>query len=277
MRNYLTKDMQTKALKNLKTSSIWGFVYFISAYGALVLFGEYYHIQVSPVWVASGVAAYATYHYGPKILPALWIASALSNFTISGNLMTAILIAAGNMVEAYIVAHWASAHSLQKLKASAKFIGAAFAGSLFAAVNGAIWVGGDMHTAYAWLLGDFAGVLTIFPLLVTFPALWQKLSTDRMLSYVLILTIIVNALVFLPHVYSVAFISLAAVEIVTILYGISGGSLALLITLIFAIIGALTQAGPFSESILLIQVFIAVCAVCMIGVNVGFNYIIDHN
>lgn len=70
MRNYLTKDMQTKALKNLKTSSIWGFVYFISAYGALVLFGEYYHIQVSPVWVASGVAAYATYHYGPKILPA---------------------------------------------------------------------------------------------------------------------------------------------------------------------------------------------------------------
>src|SRR5262245_51740860 len=54
----------------------------------------------TPVWPPSGIAMAATLLLGNRIWPGIWLGAAAANLTIESSVVTAVLIASGNTLEA---------------------------------------------------------------------------------------------------------------------------------------------------------------------------------
>ncbi|HZT42964.1 MAG TPA: MASE1 domain-containing protein [Chthonomonadaceae bacterium] len=154
-------------------------VYFGSArLGLLMAFG---HRNVSPVWLASGVALAGLLLLGPRFWPGVTLGAFLANFTTGLPLLTACGIGVGNTLEAvlgaYLLRRFARfQNSLGRLQDVLALLFLAAIGSTVAAATigvVSLEIGGVLRWSdaapawWTWWLGDGMGILIVTPLLLT--------------------------------------------------------------------------------------------------------------
>jgi PAS domain S-box-containing protein len=151
------------------------------------------------VWPASGIAVGALYLLGYRLWPAVWTGSCVVNLTTGVSFGVASSFATGNTIEA-IVAVWL----LKRLLPENAFMGArdafvflfivitscvpaATIGALSMVLGGRI--GADEFGANwtTWFLGDLAGEVIIFPVLLAFAARrWTPMTVARLFELLLL-------------------------------------------------------------------------------------------
>jgi PAS domain S-box-containing protein len=132
------------------------------------------------VWPPSGIALAAMLLLGVRVWPGIWLGAALTNLTVGGSPLVAVLIATGNTLEAVAAATWIQ----RSLKRSGYFssvedvirfmVSSAF-GALIAAAVGVLSLGltGTMPwsefalNAWTWWQGDASGMLIVAPLIIS--------------------------------------------------------------------------------------------------------------
>ncbi len=156
---------------------ILALVYFVTARGFLLL--AEINPSASPVWPPSGIALAALLLGGRKLWPGVFLGALAANLANGSPLPVAILIGAGNTLEA-VAGAWllerfaAGAHAFRTVRNAALFalvaffvatplsatigVGALLAGGLPLAVVPQVWLN--------WWLGDAVGALIVTPVLL---------------------------------------------------------------------------------------------------------------
>lgn len=132
------------------------------------------------VWPPSGIALAAILLFGPRIWPGIWLGAALTNFTIQGSPLLAVLIGSGNTLEAVVAAafirRYVGTHGqFETGGAVAMFVALSALSALIAATIGSVSLAlsGTIHpsefrsTAWIWLQGDASGMMIFTPLILT--------------------------------------------------------------------------------------------------------------
>ena len=242
------------------------------------------HPSVSPIWPATGFAIAAVILWGPLALLAVFAGALVANATTAGSLLSSIVIAFGNMLEAcaagYLVNRWSSARATFDTPLGvAKFALICFVPSTFISASvGASVLGmtgfappGDLPSIWlTWWLGDFAGALVVAPAII----LWVNPGT-RLLSReqsfettaLFVAAILVGLIAFSPVMEQSAFRGpIAFLAIIPLMWGAlrlgqrETATTAVILSC-FAIWGTLAGGGPFgrptlNESFLLLVAFI---------------------
>ena len=151
------------------------------------------------VWPASGIAVGALYFFGYRLWPAVWTGSCLVNLTTGVSFGVASSFAAGNTIEAIV-----AVSLLRRFLPEDAFKGARDAFVFFliavtscvpAATVGALsmFLGGRIDADafganwITWLLGDLAGGVIVFPLLVAVAKRrWTPITVARFLELLLL-------------------------------------------------------------------------------------------
>jgi PAS domain S-box-containing protein len=154
-------------------------VYFGSArLGLLMAFG---HRNVSPVWLASGVALAGLLLLGPRFWPGITLGAFLANFTTGLPLLTACGIGVGNTLEAVLGAYllrrftrfqnslgWLQdVLALLFFAAAGSTVVAATIGVVSLGIGGALRWSETAPAWWTWWLGDGMGILVVTPVLLT--------------------------------------------------------------------------------------------------------------
>src|SRR6476620_1662423 len=91
-----------------------GFAYF--TFAGLGLHLASINPSATPIWPPTGLAIAAILLWGPRIAPAIFIASFLINQLTAGSIFTSLAIAGGNTLEAviagYLIGHWANGEQI---------------------------------------------------------------------------------------------------------------------------------------------------------------------
>jgi PAS domain S-box-containing protein len=132
------------------------------------------------VWPPSGIALAAILLLGAEVWPGVWLGAALSNVTVAGSPLLALLIATGNTLEALVASRWirhALKHPLRftRVEDVARFVACCAASALLAAAVGvtalaataAIPWSDYMLNAWTWWQGDASGMIIFAPLVLT--------------------------------------------------------------------------------------------------------------
>ncbi|HVY06387.1 MAG TPA: MASE1 domain-containing protein [Burkholderiales bacterium] len=156
-------------------------IYFFSAKAALLL-------AIPPgyatgIWPPSGIALAALLLFGTNMWPGIWLGAAITNFTIQGSPLLAVLIGTGNTLEALVAASFVGRHigargEFETGGAVFAFIGlsmlsavtAAFIGSASLTLSGAIHPDEFTSNAWIWFQGDASGIMILTPLIL----LWAR-------------------------------------------------------------------------------------------------------
>jgi diguanylate cyclase (GGDEF)-like protein/PAS domain S-box-containing protein len=267
-------------------------VYFLL--GKLSLRLALVHPSATAVWLPTGASLAAFLLLGTRIWPGVFLGAFLVNLTTAGSVVTSIVIAAGNTLEAFVgtnLANRFAAGSKSFDRTQDVFRFAVLAGMLGTAVSATIGVTGLCSAGYAqwvkygaiwstWWLGDGVSNLVVAPLIL----LWSKRAPTSRARFRF-----VEALVLLPFlmvVGSVAFGGLFAslganhpMEFLCIplvvwaafRFGQREAALATFLLSGIAIWGTVNGLGPFamelSNSLLLLDLFLAVLA--LTGLVVG--------
>ncbi|HKQ26197.1 MAG TPA: MASE1 domain-containing protein [Burkholderiales bacterium] len=157
-------------------------VYFTAAKASLLL-------AIPPgyataVWPPSGIALAALLLFGSRIWPGIWLGAALTNLTIQGSPLLAVLIGTGNTLEAVVAAALIRRYvgirdEFDTGEAVAKFVAlsalsaviAATIGSMSLMLSGTIQPSEFSSNAWIWLQGDASGMMIFTPLILT----WWRL------------------------------------------------------------------------------------------------------
>ena len=239
--------------------------------------------QVTTVWAPSGIGLAALLILGPRFWPALSLGALLANAGTGAPLWTAVLIAAGNTLEA-VVGAWA----LRRLPRFDRRLGRIRSVSAFGVaalmapvVSATIGVGtlctsgvqpwerfGDLWRS--WWLGDAIGILVVAPVLLTIDGLWTRrrmaeaaaLATTATLATELVFgKLLGRGDAHHPLEYVVfPFVIAAAMR-----GGQPMATLVVLVASVVTIVNTAGGAGPFADpgvrdSLVLLQVFIGVLA-----------------
>ena len=134
----------------------------------------------TPVWPPSGIALAALLLFGSRIWPGIWLGAALTNFTIQGSPLLALLIGTGNTLEAVVAAAFirgyvSSRGEFETVEAVAMFVAfsvlsaliAATVGSVSLMITGTIQASEFSSNAWIWLEGDASGIMIFTPLILT--------------------------------------------------------------------------------------------------------------
>ena len=153
-------------------------VYFTAAKASLLL--AIPPGYATPVWPPSGIALAALLLFGPRLWPGIWLGAALTNLTIQGSPLLAVLIGTGNTLEAMVAAALVGRYigtrgEFETGEAVAKFVAlsalsavvAATIGSLSLMVSGTIQPSEFSSNAWIWLQGDASGMMIFTPLILT--------------------------------------------------------------------------------------------------------------
>jgi PAS domain S-box-containing protein len=135
------------------------------------------------VWPPSGIALAAILLLGVEVWPGIWLGAALSNLTVAGSPLLAILIATGNTLEALAASQWIGRSlkdpaRFRSTEDVARFVTCCAGGALLAATVGvtslastaAIPWSDFMLNAWTWWQGDTSGMIIVAPLILTWVA-----------------------------------------------------------------------------------------------------------
>ena len=243
-----------------------------------------------PVWPCSGIALAALLLRGNAVWPGILLGAFSANVMAGGSVWASIAIATGNTVEG-LVGVWlvrrfgGGFDALERAQGIVKF--ALYAGLLSTAIAATIGVTSLTLLGYRpweqdpsiwlrWWMGDATGDVLVAPLLL----LWRsrpRLTWQRWLELAVLVTglIVVGAMVFngvfVPgKSYSLEFLCMPFLIWAAFRFGRRGAALANVALAGTAIWGTVHERGPFAVgspnvSLLLVQLFLSVCAVTTLG------------
>jgi PAS domain S-box-containing protein len=171
-------DEDLSRLRRASEIVLIGAVYFLAAKLSLLL--AIPPGYATPVWPPSGIALAAALLFGTRIWLGIWLGAALTNVTIEGSPLLAILIATGNTLEAIVAAalvrpglgrHW----RFESGEAVIKFVACCAVCACIAATVGVgslalsnILKWSDVAAnAWTWWQGDASGMIIVTPLLLS--------------------------------------------------------------------------------------------------------------
>lgn len=241
------------------------------------------HTHVSPIWPPTGIAIAAVLLFGYRVAPAIFVGAFLANANGPVSVTAALAIAAGNTLEA-IVSGWLLERvkfdiSFGRARDVSKFAVVALFCTMICATIGTLSLcsGGAAQWSQfgslwaTWWLGDFAGAVTVAPLLIA----WAKRLGIPLVGWRLIetflLVLLVSIAAFVTYGDSapaaLRYYPLTRLIIPVLLWasfrlGYRGLTLATLLVTVFAAWGTVRGGGPFvsvwaNESLLVLQLFIS--------------------
>ena len=159
------------------------------------------HNGITPIWPPSGIALFAFYRYGLRMWPVVAIGVALLDWHIGVPPLSAVLIIAGNISEAWLGSLLIRRFEIQigqRFKDVLKFVLLpTFLAPLVAASIGTIGMilggSGSWENAhimwFMWWLGDACGILLFTPLLYAWwrpPKMWS--AGKRLFEWLVVIT-----------------------------------------------------------------------------------------
>jgi PAS domain S-box-containing protein len=243
---------------------------------------------VLPVLPPTGIALAAILLWGRRLWPGIFIGAFLVEVTAQGSIVAALGVAAGNTLEALIVAAlvrklagglkaFEKSQTIFKFIVPCTFVGAFIGASLGVA---SLCLGGQVAWSryvpdwFAWWLGDTAGILIVTPLLIIWATeRFGKFKLGQIVeAAVLLVTVVwIGKIVFLGRS---AFAMSGQMEYLAIppllwaafRFGRRGATACIFILSVFAVFGALHQRGLFAisdrnESLLLLQACLGIITV----------------
>lgn len=271
-------------------------VYF--AAGKLGLTLAFVHPSATAVWPPAGIALAALLILGYEVWPGILLGAFVVNLTTAGTVATSIGIATGNTLEAlmgaYLVTKLAGGRkAFDREQDTFKF--AILAGMLSTTVAATFGVtslclgGFAKWTSYravwsTWWLGDAAGDVIVAPLLILWSAAprlrWNRsqfFEAFALLGCLVVVGRIVFAGFLLPGIsnYPLEYLCIPVLIWSSYRFGQREAATATLVLSAMAIWGTLHGLGPFvrpteNESFLLLQAFMGVIAVMMLGLSAVF-------
>ncbi len=134
----------------------------------------------TPVWPPSGIAVASALLLGNRIWPGVWLGAFLANVGVEASVLSAIVIATGNALEACIAATLtrrfaAERAPLERVEDVFRFILLAALSASVAATLGvaSMWLwhelapGSAFRNWWTWWQGDFAGIILVAPLILS--------------------------------------------------------------------------------------------------------------
>jgi integral membrane sensor domain MASE1 len=263
--------------------------YFVA--GKLGLMLAFVNASATAVWAPTGIALAALVVLGYRVWPAIFVGAFLVNATTAGTPVTSLCIATGNTLEGLVGAYLVNRFARGRLafeRTQDIFAFAILAGVVSTGLSATIGVTSLAATGFAawdhygpvwltWWLGDLGGDLVVAPVLFLWSASprlrWsrrQAVEAGLMLASLLV----VGGAVFggtiplafqgYPLAPCIPFFAWAAFR-----FGQRETATATFVLAALAVWGTLHGVGPFAreapnESLLLIQVFMALLAVTIL-------------
>jgi PAS domain S-box-containing protein len=255
--------------------------------GKLGLLFTSVHASASPVWPPTGLALASLLLFGAGVWPVVAIGAFVVNVTTAGTIATSLGIAAGNTLEAVMVARFveefaAGRHAFSRPRTAFIFAAAVLPGAVVSASVGvsSLALGGfalpsDLPIVWTtWVFGNVAGALIITPALL----LW---ANDRRIGPLLERPLELGAtglaLILLAegafgdfspaalHHYPLAFVSVPPLLWIALRFDRRAAAAAVLLLSTIALYGTVRGHGPFSDlppthSLLVGQAFTATMA-----------------
>jgi signal transduction histidine kinase/CheY-like chemotaxis protein len=280
-------------LRRLSLLAAIAAVYFLAGKLGLGYFASV-HASASPVWPPAGIALAALLLFGPRVWPAIFVASFLVNVTTAGSVLTSLGIGVGNTLEGLAGAHLVrrfvgGARVFERASDAFRFLVVAVLPS--AAVSATIGVTTLSLAGYApwsgygaiwatWWLGDVAGAVVVVPPLL----LWHRqrglgpLAQRPVEAALLLASFVVvgeavfgGALPFATKTYPLEFLTIPLLLWAAFRFGPREAATAILVLAGLAVAGTKHGLGPFgagtpNEALLLLQLFMATMAVTILPV-----------
>ncbi len=277
----------------LATLAILIGVYFVA--GKLGLKLATVNPSATPVWPPTGVALAVFLILGFRVWPAILVGAFLVNLTTAGTVATSLGIAVGNTLEglagAFLVMLAANGRrAFERTEDLCKF--AIFAGILSTTLSATIGVttlsiGGFANWSsfsriwLTWWLGDATGAFVVAPVII----LWSLASSVRWnvwrvleAATLFVCLVLVGMLVFMGpersalNSYPIKFLTFPFLLWAAIRFGQREAATAVAVLCTIAVLGNLNGLGPFTvgqpnESLLLLQLFMAVMSVATLSVG----------
>ena len=262
-------------------------VYFVAAKLGLRL--AFVNPSATAVWPPTGIALAAFLIFGARVWPAIFVGAFFANLTTAGSVVTSIGIATGNTLEgllaSYLVQRFAGGRQAFGRPRNA-FRFAVLAAGLSTTVSATCGVASLALAGFApwadfgriwltWWLGDGAGALVVAPVVLLWaenPRLQWGRRQFLEAAVLLACLVLVGQTVFggvtpaAARDYPLEVLCIPILLWAAFRFGARETASAVLLLSVIAIVGTLRGFGPFAretrnESLLLLQVFIAVVAV----------------
>jgi PAS domain S-box-containing protein len=269
-------------------------LYFLAARAGLAL--AFVHSSATSVWPPSGIALAALLLFGRALWPGVFLGAFVANVTTvaAGTpavaVVTSLLIAAGNTLEAVVAEHlirrWGGgAVVLQRARRVILFVGiggllaptiAATIGTLALSTHGLLGRASFSDVWLTWWLGDSVGVVLFAPLLL----LWiERRPTHWTIARVAEAILLIATTVFVERIVfggwggtrPLSFLCIPVVLWAAFRFGQLEAAICTVVISILAVRDTVSGAGIFAagpgEGLLFLQAFMGVLAVC--GLVVG--------
>ncbi|MBF0160214.1 MAG: MASE1 domain-containing protein, partial [Magnetococcales bacterium] len=216
--------------------------------------------NITLIWLPTGIAVAAMFHWGLSVWPAIYAASVLINLASGLPFLIALWVAVGSTLAPILtVAILRRSDFYHQFTARSDifwFTLAAMVGMLLSSISGvAVLWWSDILTRtsvmdawWTWWVGDTLGVFLTATVLLTvsrhnLKSLWQR-PVEFMLFVLLLLS--VNWFIFLSHFHlTLAYMPILLVMWAALRYGITGASMTVLIDALTAAWGTASGHGPF--------------------------------
>jgi diguanylate cyclase (GGDEF)-like protein len=274
MRRTLSSRIESISFIDIKTQIYIALAYFITGYLGLRLsiFGD----MVTLIWLPSGIAVAAIFHFGALYCIGVFVGAFLATYSTNGNLLLASCVAFGNtlapLVSAKLLRHYhfdSQVHSIRDLL-NFVVLGALVPMTL-SATNGSVALVISEHVGYSdffhvwshWWIGDVVGVLLCgFALITLKKSDWfDPLSGHVSPAFLRVLAFTLIYLVFWINYSSTSILEVFTLTFPLVLlinlsfrFGISVTALA---ALVFGLAGSFCLAfglGPFVSTSLNISI-----------------------
>ncbi len=245
--------------------------------------------NITLFWPASGIALAALIIFGHRLWPGILIGAFIGDMLTTGNIIASIGMSIGSTTSALLGALLLSKlmgkeNPLSRTINLYKFFVIALTSPILAAIigttmlitTGVVDESNFNSIALTWWLGDTAGIFVFTPLIIS----WQRniqppLSHNPKYFEVALFNVLLILISFLPFIsslpvqvvgYPLAFISFPFCIWAAYRYCLKQVTVTILIIMVVAIYGTITEQGPFhretlSESLFQLQTFMIVIVV----------------
>ncbi len=251
-----------------------------------------FHPSASAVWMGTGISIASLFLFGYRFWPAIFVGAFFLNLTTEGTVATSLGIAAGNMIEgllgAYLIRRFAGSNKVLDNPGNIfKFFAVSLKVAIISATIGvtSLALGGFATWATysqiwaTWWIGNVAGALIVFPLIVSWYQL-RRTGFYRISEGILIMLSVAAVAIlvftqwspFASQNYPIQFICLLPLVWAALRLGHRGTTLAIFIMSSIAIFGTVSGFGPFAafspnEALLFLQLYVGIIA--LVGLTIS--------
>ncbi len=267
----------------------WKFVVVFAAYFITGEFGLM--LAAAPgyataVWLPSGIALLAVWHWGNFVVPAIWLSSFLLNVlppTAQANhplvaAAAAAGIATGSSLQVWLLNRLGRSVTNDRppylaVRDSLVFSGLVLVVCVVSATIGvfSLWSSGILPSAIAvqswrhWWLGDCVGILIVAPLVLAWPSMkrvqWDS-SASREAVQLLALTIVVSVLIFgsrefTSYTFPITYLPILVALLAAKRFYAWGGAFCIFVVACFCWGATAAGTGPFATDSFLAPLYLA--------------------